>query len=357
MHDGSSSPTGNPPRLLDRVRETIRARGYSPRTAEAYCAWIRRFVLFHGRRHPRELGPAEIEAFLSHLANEQHVAPSTQNQALAALLFLYVHVLSVPLARLGDFTRAKRPHRVPTVLTPGEVAAVLNQMSGVPGLMASLLYGAGLRLLECAHLRVKDLDLERLEIVVRDGKGRRDRLTMLPEGMMAPLRAHLARVRNQHAADVAAGAGWVELPDALDRKYPNAAREWPWQWVFPATRTYREPVTGRTRRHHLHETVLQGAVREAVLAKGMAKRASCHTLRHSFATHLLEAGYDIRTIQELLGHRDVSTTMIYTHVLNRGGLGVRSPLDGVLSRRRAGGGTPSSGGGRGGGGGGGGGKM
>jgi integron integrase len=289
----------------------------------------------------------------------RHVAPSTQNQALAALLFLYVHVLSVPLARLGDFTRAKRPHRVPIVLTPGEVAAVLNQMRGVPALMASLLYGAGLRLLECAHLRVKDLDLERLEIVVRDGKGRRDRLTMLPEGMVDPLRRHLAWARDQHAADVVAGAGWVELPDALDRKYPNAAREWPWQWVFPATRTYREPVTGRTRRHHLHETVLQGAVREAVLATGMAKRASCHTLRHSFATHLLEGGYDIRTIQELLGHRDVSTTMIYTHVLNRGGLGVRSPLDGVLSRRRGGGGTQSSGGGDGGDGGGGGdgGKM
>jgi integron integrase len=203
--------------------------------------------------------------------------------------------------------------------------------------MASLLYGAGLRLLECAHLRVKDLDFDRLEIVVRDGKGRRDRQTMLPERLVDPLRGHLLRVREQHTADVAAGAGWVELPDALDRKYPNAAREWPWQWVFPATRTYRDPATGRTRRHHLHETVLQGAVREAVLASGLAKRASCHTLRHSFATDLLGAGYDIRTIQELYGHRDVSTTRIYTHVLNRGGLGVRSPLDGVLSRRRGGG--------------------
>jgi site-specific recombinase XerD len=257
------------------------------------------------------MGAAEVEAFLSHLANEEHVAASTQNQALAALLFLYTHVLSCPLATLRDLPRAKRPRRVPNVLTPAEVTTLLDRMTGVPALMASLLYGAGLRLLECARLRVKDLDFERLEIVVRDGKGRQDRLTMLPEGTVAPLRDHLVRTRDQHAADVAAGAGWVELPDALDWKFPNAAREWPWQWVFPATRTYREPVTGRTRRHHLHETVL------------------------------LESGYDMRTIQELLGHRDVSTTMIYTHVLNRGGLGVRSPLDGALSRRRGGrGGTP-----------------
>jgi integron integrase len=259
-------------------------------------------------------------------------------------------VLSVSLLRLGEFTRAKRPHRVPNVLTPAETGAVLDQMTGVPALMASLLYGAGLRLMECARLRVKDLDFERLEIVVRDGKGRRDRQTMLPEVVVDPLRAHLARAREQHGADVAAGAGWVELPDALDRKYPNAAREWPWQWVFPATRTYRDPATGRTRRHHLHETVLQAAVREATLASGLAKRASCHTLRHSFATDLLGAGYDIRTIQELLGHRDVSTTMIYTHVLNRGGLGVRSPLDAVLGRRRGGGGRSGGGSGDGGGG-------
>jgi integron integrase len=305
--------------------------------------------LFHKLRHPRELGPPEIEAFLSHLANEQHVSASTQNQALAALLFLYTHVLSVPVARLGDFTRAKRPHRVPAVLTPAETAAVLDEMSGVPALMASLLYGAGLRLLECARLRVKDLDFERLELAVRDGKGRRDRMTMLPERLVEPLRTHLEKVSAQHTADVAAGAGWVELPDALDRKYPNAAREWPWQWVFPATRTYVDAATGRTRRHHLHETVLQGAVREAVLASGLGKRASCHTLRHSFATDLLAGGYDIRTIQELLGHRDVSTTMIYTHVLNRGGLGVRSPLDGVLGQRQGGGGRYGQGSGNGGG--------
>ncbi|MFT3770547.1 MAG: integron integrase [Minicystis sp.] len=322
------------PRLLDRVREAIRARHYSPRTAEAYCTWVRRFVLFHGRRHPREMGAPEIEAFLSHLANEQHVSASTQNQALAALLFLYVHVLSVPMDKLGDFTRAKRPQRIPAVLTPAEVTRVLDAMSGPTALMAALLYGAGLRLLECATLRVKDLDFERREIVVRDGKGQKDRITMLPERAIEPLGDHLGRVRAQHEADVTAGAGWVMLPDALDRKSPNAGREWPWQWVFPATRTYRDPVSGRVRRHHLHETVLQRAVKEAVVAAGLSKRASCHTLRHSFATHLLEAGYDIRTIQELLGHQDVSTTMIYTHVLNRGGMGVRSPLDGVPIRRR-----------------------
>ncbi len=219
------------------------------------------------------------------------------------------------------------------VLTPVEVAALLDRMRGTPALMASLLYGAGLRLLECAHLRVKDVDLERQEIVVRDGKGRKDRITVLPHRLVDSLRDHLARVQEQHTADVEAGAGWVELPDALDQKYPNAGREWPWQWVFPATRTYRDPVSGRTRRHHLHETVLQRAVREAVLAAGLSKRAGCHTLRHSFATALLDAGYDIRTIQELYGHRDVSTTMIYTHVLNRGGRGVRSPLDGIVGPR------------------------
>ena len=327
-------PSPRPPRLLDQVREAIRRRHYSPRTEKAYCAWIRRYILFHGRRHPRELGPEAIEAFLTHLATEDHVSASTQNQALAALLFLYVQVLAEPMAWLTTFVRAKRPERLPATLTATETMAVLDQMHGPTRLMASLLYGSGLRLLECACLRVKDLDFERREVLVRDGKGRKDRITMLPEGLLDPLRAHLEEMRRQHEADLSHGAGWVELPDALGRKYPNAGREWPWQWVFPATRTYRVPGTNEVRRHHLHETVLQRAIRAASVAAGTSRPASPHVLRHSFATQLLELGYDIRTIQELLGHRDVSPTMIYTHVLNRGGLGVRSPFDVSPTRRR-----------------------
>jgi integron integrase len=313
-------------KLLDAVRQAIRARHYSPRTEKAYTSWIRRFVLFHGKRHPTEMGEAEVSAFLMHLAIKKQVSASTQNQALNAILFLYREVLHKDLEWLDGVVRAKRPKRLPVVLTRDEVRAILREMRGTPWLMASLIYGAGLRLLECVRLRVKDVDLSRGEIIVRDGKGKKDRVTILPSELSRPLVAHLERVKTQHHKDLSSGRGSVELPYALRRKYPNAAREWGWQWVFPATRFYRDRITGEYRRHHLHESVLQRAIKMAVRVAGIAKPASCHMLRHSFATHLLEAGYDIRTIQELLGHRDVSTT-IYTHVINRGGRGVRSPLD------------------------------
>jgi integron integrase len=315
------------PKLLDLVRLALRRRHYSPKTERAYCDWIRRFIVHHGKRHPGGMGSAEVRAFLDHLARERNVSASTQNQALAALLFLYNEVLAITFERQVPLIRAKRPERIPIVLTPSEVSALLSRLDGTAYLMASLLYGAGLRLLECARLRVKDIDLERREIRVRDGKGRKDRLAPLPIALIADLELHVESVRHQHQADLRAGAGHVEIPDALRSKYPNASREWPWQWLFPATRGYLHPQTGERRRHHLHETVVQRAVRQAALAAHLSKRVSCHTLRHSFATHLLEAGYDIRTIQELLGHRDVATTMIYTHVLNRGALGVQSPLD------------------------------
>jgi integron integrase len=315
------------PRLLDRVRATAKTLHYSPRTEEAYVGWIRRFILFHDRRHPDGMGEAEITAFLSNLATVGQVAASTQNQALAAILFLYQRVLGRELDWMASVIHAKRPERLPIVLSREETSAILARMRGVPALMASLLYGAGLRVLECATLRVKDVDFDRHELTVRDGKGRKDRVTLLPARLEPALRSHLARVRTQHAKDLAQGQGAVALPDALDRKYPTASRDWPWQWVFPATRNYVDRLTGDERRHHLHETVLQRAVKAAVRAAGIAKPATAHTFRHSFATHLLEDGYDIRTIQELLGHKDVSTTMIYTHVLNRGAGGVRSPLD------------------------------
>jgi len=313
--------------LLARVRQALRLRHYSRRTEAVYVGWVRRFVRFAGSRHPRELGQAEVTRFLSSLAVDRHVSASTQNQALGALVFLYRDVLEAPVGWLAGLVRAKRPTRVPVVLTREEVRQVLGRVRGTAGLVATLLYGTGLRLLEALQLRVKDVDFAAHEIIVRGGKGDRDRVTVFPERLEGPLLHHLAAVRRQHETDLAEGAGWVELPGALAVKYPRAGQEWGWQWVFPATRPYEERTSGQRRRHHLHETVIQRAFREAVRGAGISKAATCHTLRHSFATHLLEAGYDIRTVQELLGHADVRTTMIYTHVLRRGGLGVRSPAD------------------------------
>lgn len=317
----------NPPKLLDQVRAAIRLRHYSRRTEEAYCAWIRRFVIFHGKRHPREMGEAEVRAFLTHLATHHHVAASTQNQALAALLFLYRHVLDVDLGAIAEVARAKRPQRLPVVFTREEVRRILQRLRGVNRLVGGLLYGSGLRLLECLRMRVKDVDLERAQIVVREGKGGKDRVTVLSQRLREPLTCHLQAVRRLHEQELREGFGSVYLPEALARKYPNAACSWEWQYVFPSRTRSRDPRTGEVRRHHLSESTVQKAVHEAIRGAGVPKRGSCHTFRHSFATHLLEAGYDIRTIQELLGHQDVRTTMIYTHVLNRGGRGVRSPLD------------------------------
>jgi len=312
---------------MDQLRATCRARHLSPRTEEAYCLWTRRFIAHHQMRHPSTLGPLEVAAFLTSLATRDRVSASTQNQALSALLFLYEHVIGQPLGILPIVTRVRTPPRLPVVLTRGEVRQLLGQLEGVPRLVAALLYGSGLRLLEGLSLRVKDLDLERLEITVRQGKGRKDRKTMLPASLTTDLSRHLQTVKRQHEADLARGLGRVVLPDALDTKYPIAGHSWLWQFVFPAARICRDARWGPPSRFHLHESVVQRAVAEAARAAALPKRVSCHTLRHSFATHLLEDGYDIRTVQELLGHSDVSTTMIYTHVLNRGALGVRSPAD------------------------------
>jgi integron integrase len=323
----------NSPKLLEQVRRECRIRHYSPRTEQAYVSWVRRFIVFHGKQHPRDLGEADVTAFLTSLAS-QGVSASTQNQALSAVIFLYDVVLGQRLPRIADIVRAQRPARLPVVLSREEVASLLSRLHGVVGLMASLLYGSALRLLECSELRVKDINFDRSELTIRDTKGGKDRVTMLPGTLKTDLQEHLARVQAQHEKDVAAGRGSVALPGALNKKYPSASREWAWQWVFPATHFYVDRATGERRRHHLHESVLQRAVKDAARAAGIPRPATCHSLRHSFATHLLESGYDIRTIQELLGHRDVSTTMIYTHVLNQGGRGVRSPLDQFASPQR-----------------------
>jgi integron integrase len=316
-----------PPKLLDRVRERIRFKHYSIRTEDSYVQWIRRFILFHGKRHPSEMGAVEVEAFLTHLAVEGNVAASTQNQARSALLFLYKDVLGSELPWLNNVEQAKKPRRLPVVLTEDEVRDVLANLEGVHWLVAGLLYGAGLRLMEALRLRVQDVDFKRREILVRNGKGFKDRVTMLPDKLAARLQSHLGHGSLLHEKDLAEGFGEVHLPYALDRKYPNAGTSWGWQYVFPSGNRSVDPRTGKTRRHHLDEQTIQRAVKQAVRTAGLVKPATPHTLRHSFATHLLQKGQDIRTVQELLGHEDVQTTMIYTHVLNRGGRGVTSPLD------------------------------
>jgi integron integrase len=310
-----------PKKLLDQVRDALRVKHYAYNTEESYVQWIRRYILFHNKRHPKDMAEPEVQAFLTHLAVEGNVAASTQNQALSALLFLYRHVLNQPLFLSIDAVRARQSKHLPTVLTPDEVQQVLKRLEGTHQLLAKLLYGAGLR------LRVKDLDFAQNQLIIREAKGNKDRLTVLPQSLIAPLQAHLVQVKQIFQDDLALGYGAVHLPFALERKYPNANREWKWQYVFPAKQRSIDPRSGEVRRHHLDDGVLQRSLKQAVRRAQIDKNVSCHTLRHSFATHLLQNGYDIRTVQELLGHKDVKTTMIYTHVLNKGGLGVRSPLD------------------------------
>lgn len=319
---------GNSPvKLLDKVRQRIRLKGYSIRTEKSYVSWIKRFILFHGKRHPQEMGKPEIETFLSHLVMKHNVASSTQNQAFNAILFLYNHVLDADMPENVNALRSKKPVRVPTVMTREETLKLIAMMHGTHQLLAKLIYGCGLRVMECIRLRVKDIDFEMNQIVVRDGKGKKDRITVLPDGVKPALKEHLVYVKRLHQEDLARGYGRVYLPNALAKKYPNADRQWGWQYAFPAKTLSKDPRSGMKRRHHLHVSCIQKAIRKAVNLCAVAKPVGCHTLRHSFATHLLAEGYDIRTVQDLLGHKDVSTTMIYTHVLNRGGKGVRSPLD------------------------------
>jgi integron integrase len=323
-------PADRPKTLLEAVRAAARARNLSPRTTKAYVGWIRRYLRFHQKRHPAEMGKTEITAFLTSLAVDAHVAARTQNQARAALLFLYRDVLARDLPWLDGVVRANTPRTLPTVLARDEIRALLAQLRGVPRLVASLLYGAGLRLLECLQLRIQDIDLDAGTITVRRGKGDVDRVTILPTSLRPALRDHMAAMHRQHQSDLARGAGHVAVPTAIAVKYPTAGREWRWQWLFPATRLYRDPATHQLRRHHLHESSVQRFVTQAARRAAIAKRATCHTLRHSFATHLLEEGHDIRTIQRLLGHRDVRTTMLYTHVLLELRGGLRSPIDRLL---------------------------
>lgn len=323
----SSPATKQAPKLLDQLRGAIRVRHYSIRTEEAYVDWVKRYIFFHNKRHPKEMGANEIAAFLSYLAIERGVSASTQNQARSALLFLYREVLAIEIAEMGDVIAAKVSRRLPVVLTEREVRELLLQMNGTMWLVASLLYGTGMRLLEGLRLRVKDVEFSRREIIIREGKGNKDRITVLPENLIAPLQAQIEKARVLHNADLAAGLGAVYLPDAFAVKNPSAAKAWGWQYVFPSPVFSEDPRTGKTRRHHLYEQSVQKAVKNAARAAGIDKPCTPHVLRHSFATHLLQAGYDIRTVQELLGHSDVTTTMIYTHVLNRGGKGIISPLD------------------------------
>ncbi len=327
MNEQQANPSQNAPKLLDLLRDRLRLKHYSIRTETQYVQWVRRFILFHGKRHPQEMGAKEVEAFLTHLAVEGRVAAATQNQALSALLFLYRELLHINLPWLDEVVRAKRPARLPVVLTREEVQSVLGRTEGTYGLMLRLLYGTGMRLMECVRLRVKDVDFSRAEIIVRDGKGAKDRVTMLPQRIAAELQVHLQRRRHLYEDDLAKGMASVYLPNALDRKYANAENEWGWQYVFVAKSYSIDPRSGTERRHHIDEKLVQRAMKRAVQEAGISKPATPHTLRHSFATHLLQGGYDIRTVQELLGHADVATTMIYTHVLNKGGRGVVSPLD------------------------------
>jgi len=319
--------TPPPPKLLDQVVARLRVKHYSLRTEKTYVDWIKRYIWFHGKRHPQEMGAPEVEAFLSHLAVERTVSASTQNQAKSALLFLYKEVLQIELPWLDKVTQAKAPKRLPVVMTREEVQSVLVRMDGTVWLIASLLYGSGLRIMECLRLRVKDVDFARCEILVREGKGFKDRVTMLPSTLVQPLKQHLERAKVLHDEDLAKGFGEVFMPMALEKKYPGAGKSWGWQYVFPSRNFSTDPRSGVVRRHHADEKAIQRSMKKAVAAAGITKLATPHTFRHSFATHLLQSGYDIRTVQELLGHSDVSTTMIYTHVLNKGGKGVVSPLD------------------------------